>query len=94
MAAALGAAYTLSGRGADAVLLLTQAMEQTIALEMVGLQALCCVSLGEAQVLAGRLETAYALAEWALVLARRHLEWSDEAYALLLLGAIAARAPG
>ena len=37
MAAALGAAYTLAGRVADAVPLLTQAMEQTIATETVGL---------------------------------------------------------
>ena len=34
MAAALGAAYTLAGRIADAVPLLTQAMEQTTATEM------------------------------------------------------------
>ena len=86
----MGAAYTLSGRGADAVLLLTQAMEQTIALEMVGLQALCCVSLGEAQVLAGRPEEAHALAERMLALARGHQERGNEAYALRLLGEIAA----
>ena len=36
MAATLGAAYTLAGRVADAVPLLTQAMEQTIATERVG----------------------------------------------------------
>jgi tetratricopeptide (TPR) repeat protein len=66
MAAALGAAYTLAGRVADAVLLLTQAMEQTTATAMVGFQTLCHLSLGEAQVLAGRLEEAYALAERTL----------------------------
>ena len=48
MAAALGAAYTLSGRVADAVPLLTQAMEQTIATETAGYQALCSLPLGEA----------------------------------------------
>ena len=37
MAAALGAAYTLAGRVADAVPLLTQALEQTTATEMVAL---------------------------------------------------------
>ena len=37
MAAALGAAYTLGGRVADAVPLLTQAMEQTTATDRVGL---------------------------------------------------------
>ena len=39
MAAALGAAYTLVGRIADAMPLLTQAMEQTIATDMVGLSS-------------------------------------------------------
>ena len=46
MAAALGAAYTLGGRVADAVPLLTQAMEQTIATEMVVYQALCRLPWG------------------------------------------------
>ena len=91
MAAALGAAYTLAGRVADAVPLLTQAMEQTTATEMVDLQALCRLSLGEAQLLAGRLEEAHALAERALALARAHQERGHQAYALRLLGDIAAR---
>ena len=91
MAAALGAAYTLGGRVADAVPLLTQAMEQTIATEMVGSQALCRLSLGEAQLLAGRLEEAHALAERALALTCEHQERGHQAYALRLLGDIAAR---
>jgi tetratricopeptide (TPR) repeat protein len=91
VAAALGAAYTLDGRVADAVPLLTQTMEQTTATEIVVFQALCCLSLGEAQLLAGRLEEAYALAERALVLAREHQERGHEAYALRLLGEIAAQ---
>jgi tetratricopeptide (TPR) repeat protein len=90
-AAALGAAYTLGGRIADAVSLLTQAMEQTMATESVRFQAFCCLSLGEAQVLAGRLQEAHALAERALALAREHLERGNQAYALRLLGDIAAR---
>jgi tetratricopeptide (TPR) repeat protein len=90
MAAALGAVYTLSGRVADAVPLLTQAMEQSTAMDVVFLQALCHLSLGEAQVLAGRLEEAHALAERALALANRHQERGNEAYALHLLGEIAA----
>jgi hypothetical protein len=64
MAAALGAAYTLGGRIADAVSLLTQAIEQTMATGTVRFQAFCCLSLGEAQVLASRLEEAHALAVW------------------------------
>jgi class 3 adenylate cyclase/tetratricopeptide (TPR) repeat protein len=91
MAAALGAAYTLSGRVADAVPLLTQALEQTIATEMVVYQAFCSLPLGEAQLLAGRLEEAHALAERTLTLAREHQERGHQAYALRLLGEIAAR---
>jgi tetratricopeptide (TPR) repeat protein len=90
-AAALGAAYTLAGRVADAISLLTQAMEQTMAMAMGGLQALCRLSLGEAYLLAGRLEEAHALTEGTLVLARAHQERGHQAYALHLLGDIAAR---
>jgi class 3 adenylate cyclase/tetratricopeptide (TPR) repeat protein len=90
MAAALGAAYTLDGRGADAVPLLTQATEQATAIENVNNETLCRLSLGEAQLLAGHLEAAHALAEQALALTRRHQERGNEAYALRLLGAIAA----
>ena len=91
MAAPLGAAYTLGGRVADAVPLLTQALEQSTAMEIVPYQALCRLSLGEAQLLAGRLEEAHALAERALTLTRAHQERGHEAYALRLLGDIAAQ---
>jgi tetratricopeptide (TPR) repeat protein len=67
--------------------LLTQAMEQTTG----SFQALCRLSLGEAQLLAGRLEESQVLAEQALALARAHQEQGREAYALRLLGEIAAR---
>jgi tetratricopeptide (TPR) repeat protein len=92
MASTLGAAYTLGRRVADAVLLLTQAMQQPIATEMaVSNQALCRLPLGEAQVLAGHLEEAQALAEGALALARAQQGRGNQAYALRLLGDIAAR---
>jgi tetratricopeptide (TPR) repeat protein len=91
IAAALGAAYTLGGRVADAMPLLTQAMEQATARETVFMQALCSLSLGEAQMLADRLEEAQALAEQALTLAHAHQERGNQAYALRLLGDIAAR---
>jgi tetratricopeptide (TPR) repeat protein len=86
----LGAAYILGGRIADAVPLLTQGMEQTTATEIVSLQALCRLSLGEAQALAGRLEDAHVLAEGALGYARAHQERGRQAYTLRLLGDIAA----
>jgi tetratricopeptide (TPR) repeat protein len=47
--------------------------------------------LGEAQLLAGRLEEAHTLAERVLAHARAHGERGHEAYALRLLGDIAAR---
>jgi tetratricopeptide (TPR) repeat protein len=91
IAVALGTAYTLGGRLGDAVPLLTQAMEQSTAMDVVFLQALCHLSLGEAQALAGRLKEAHTLAECALALANRHQERGHEAYALRLLGDIAAQ---
>jgi class 3 adenylate cyclase/tetratricopeptide (TPR) repeat protein len=90
MAALLGAAYTLAGHVADAVPLLTQAVEQATALEMMVHQALCDLLLAEAQLLAGRREEAHAIAERALAHARAHGERGHEAYALHLLGEIAA----
>jgi tetratricopeptide (TPR) repeat protein len=91
MAAALGAAYTLGGRITEAVSLLTQALEQATAIEIVFMQVLCRLSLGEVQLLAGRLEEAHAVAERALAHARGHQERGHEAYVLRLLGEIAAR---
>jgi tetratricopeptide (TPR) repeat protein len=90
-AAALGAAYTLGGRLADAVALLTQAMTELNAATMVRNQAFCGLSLGEAHLLADCLEEAHALAEQSLALARAHQERGNEAYARRLLGDIAAR---
>jgi class 3 adenylate cyclase/tetratricopeptide (TPR) repeat protein len=89
--ATLGVAYTLSGRVADAVPLLTQAMEQATAMDRAEFQTLCCLFLGEAQALASHLEEAHALAERTLALARERQERGHQAYALRLLGDIAAR---
>jgi tetratricopeptide (TPR) repeat protein len=91
MAPALGAAYTLSGRITDAMSLLTQAMEQATTIESIVHQTPCRLSLGEVQMLAGRLEEAHALVERALALTRAHKERGNEAYALYLLGDIAGR---
>ena len=55
---------------------------------------LCRLALGEAHCLAGRLDEAQVLAEGALALTRMHQGRGNEAYALYLLGNIAAhRAP-
>ena len=55
-------------RGTDAVPLLTQALEQSVATGTAAFQALCRLSLGEAQLLAGRLEEGHTLAERTLAL--------------------------
>ncbi|MGH8070916.1 MAG: tetratricopeptide repeat protein [Candidatus Entotheonellia bacterium] len=86
----LGTAYTLAGRVADAVPLLTQALEQAMATGRVDNQARYRLSLGEVRALAGRLDDAHTLAEGALALTNRHQERGNRAYALRLLGEIAA----
>jgi predicted ATPase len=89
MAAALGTAYTLGGRVADAVPLLMQAIEQITAIETVEGQVQCYLALGEAQLLTGCLEEVHALAERALSYARAHQELGNKAYVFQLLGDIA-----
>jgi tetratricopeptide (TPR) repeat protein len=95
IASALSVAYILAGRVADAVPLFTQAQakEHTTAREgeLVGLQTLYHLSLGEAHLLAGHLKEAHYLAERALALACEHQERGNQAYALRLLGDFAAR---
>jgi tetratricopeptide (TPR) repeat protein len=88
MAASLDAAYSLSGRVADAVQLLTLAVEQTITTATAGFQVYCALSIGKAQLLAGHLEEAHTIAERTLTLAREHHERGHEAHALHLLGAM------
>ncbi len=91
MASALSVAYALDGRVADVVPLLTQALEQmTVTATIIFQEVLCRLCLGEAQLLAGHLEEAHALAERALTRAREHQERGNQAYALRLLGDIAA----
>jgi tetratricopeptide (TPR) repeat protein len=88
-ATTLGAAYTMAGRFDDAVALLTQALEHATAMAR-DPQVHLRLCLGEAQRRAGRLEDAQALAEQALALARERQERGNGAYALRLLGDIAA----
>jgi len=64
---------------------------QTIPTESRGHQVPCSLSLGEAQLLDGRLEEAHALAEHTLAHAYEHHERGHQAYALRLLGDIVAR---
>src|SRR5262249_37571424 len=83
--------YTLAGRVADALPVLTQAMAQTTATERVDFQARCRLPLGEVQLVAGHLEEAQTLATQALTHARAHQERGHQAYAQRLYGDIAIR---
>src|SRR4029453_11364157 len=71
--------------------LLAQAIEQSAALGRWVHHALFVATLGEVLLLAGRLEEAHYHAGQALDLARMHKERGHEAYALRLLGKVAAR---
>jgi class 3 adenylate cyclase/tetratricopeptide (TPR) repeat protein len=87
-AAALGYAYALAGRMTEALPLLEQ-VQQTAALPS-PLSALVVVWLGEIALHTGRLASVHALAEQALKLAQDRQERGNHAWALRLLGTLAA----
>ncbi|MBI4637541.1 MAG: tetratricopeptide repeat protein, partial [Candidatus Rokubacteria bacterium] len=86
----LGCAYALSGRMAEALPLLEQAVEQAASLFQ-GWQSPVIISLGQGYLLAGRVEDAMRLAANVLELTRERKERGSEAQALRLLGEIASR---
>jgi class 3 adenylate cyclase/tetratricopeptide (TPR) repeat protein len=90
LAPALGAAYVLCGRVDEAVRLLERVVEQTTSSGRLSGQPPLLFTLGEAQLRAGRLEAARTLAVRALEQARTCQERGHEAYALRLLGEVAA----
>jgi tetratricopeptide (TPR) repeat protein len=90
LAPALGTAYVLCGRVDEAVRLLERALEQATSSSTTPVRMLQLAILGEAHLHAGRLEEAQTLASRALEYFRAHQERGREAYALRLLGAIAA----
>jgi len=81
----LGLAYALAGRGAEALPLFEQVVEQAAADTQGGTALL----KGEGYLLAGHLEEARPLAERALALSRTHKARGNEAWSLRLLGEIA-----
>ena len=89
-AAALGCAYACAGRVAEALPLLEQAEQRGAAMGTMGGQSLRVGYVSEAYLLAGRMQEAVQLAGRALDLARAHKERGHEAWALRLLGEIAA----
>jgi tetratricopeptide (TPR) repeat protein len=90
VASTLGYAYALSARLAEALPLLEWAVEQSAAMKLMNHHPLLMAYLGEAYLLAGRLEDAHQLAGQALQLCCDLKQQGYEAYALRLLGDIAA----
>ena len=93
VAAPLGVAYARSGRVAEGLPLLEQAVEQQAAMRAMGFQALWVTHLSEAYLLAGRRGRGHA-ARPAGVGARPHRtrNAAHQAWALRLLGEVAAHA--
>jgi class 3 adenylate cyclase/tetratricopeptide (TPR) repeat protein len=89
-ASALGCAYACAGRVTEALPLLEQAEQRGTAMETMGGQSLRVGYVSEAYLLAGRMQEAVQLAGRALDLSRAHKERGHEAWALRLLGEIAA----
>ncbi|MGH7322120.1 MAG: AAA family ATPase [Candidatus Rokuibacteriota bacterium] len=85
VAAPLGLAYARSGRAAEALPLLEQAVEQAAAMKLMANQSLRVTWLGEAHALAGRLDAATEHARRALALSHGPGERGHQAYALRLL---------
>jgi tetratricopeptide (TPR) repeat protein len=89
-ASALGCAYAFAGRVAEALALLEQAEQSGAAMGTMDGQSLRVGYVSEAYLLASRMQEAVHLARRALGLARDHKERGHEAWALRLLGEIAA----
>jgi tetratricopeptide (TPR) repeat protein len=90
-AALLGYAYALAGRVAEALPLLAQVLEDADRSGFIYSYALWVAWLSEAYLLAGRKEDALVLAHQALERSRAQKERGHQAYALRLLGEIAAQ---
>jgi tetratricopeptide (TPR) repeat protein len=84
----LGTAFALSGRLADALPLLEQAVERAAAMRQTFGHSLWAAGLSEAYLLAGRREEAVPLAQRSLERFRAHQERGNQAWALRLLGEI------
>ena len=88
--ALLGYGYALNGRLSEALPLLEQAVEQSARMHQMAYYPLWMAHLSEVYLLAGRLEEARQRAGQALTLSRDYKQRGHEAYALRLLGEIAA----
>jgi tetratricopeptide (TPR) repeat protein len=90
LASALGYAYALSDRIGEALPLFEKAVELDALMGVTGGSGLLLTWQSEAHLFLGRADHAVQLLGRALKLSREHRERGDEAWALRLLGAIAA----
>jgi class 3 adenylate cyclase/tetratricopeptide (TPR) repeat protein len=88
----LGYASALAGRTSESLPLLEEGVARGAAMQIHFAQSMRCTLLGEGYLLAGRHTDARERAAEALDLSRRHKERGNEAWALRLLGEIAAHA--
>jgi class 3 adenylate cyclase/tetratricopeptide (TPR) repeat protein len=88
---ALGSAYALMGRAAEGTALLQEALVLSESIHLRVAESSSHVLLGEAHLLAGRPDDAFVSGSRALAMARGRGQRGDEAAALHLLGAVAAR---
>jgi class 3 adenylate cyclase/tetratricopeptide (TPR) repeat protein len=90
-ASLLGSAYALSGRFAEALPLLEEAVQRATSMSLRMTQGLLVTRLAEGYLLAGKREEAQRLAPRGLELSREFKDLGHEAYALRLLGDVAAQ---
>ena len=90
-AAALGLAYALSGRIAEALPLLEQGLERAVSMRSLRSYAEFAAWLAEAHRLAGRLDDALEVARRAFEFARERKAQGQQAWALRVLGEIASQ---
>jgi tetratricopeptide (TPR) repeat protein len=90
VASPLGLAYAFAGRLDRALPLLEDAMQVAVAGGRVCHQSLCLAHLGQGYLLARRIDDAITVSQRALDLAVKHKERGNQAWALRLLGEVAA----
>jgi tetratricopeptide (TPR) repeat protein len=88
VASALGAAFALAGRSAEALPLLEQAIERALSGRLRVFLPRWTIHLGEGYLFAGRIEAATTEARRALTLSRDNKQRGMEAWTLRLLGEI------
>jgi tetratricopeptide (TPR) repeat protein len=93
VASYLGTAYAQAGRLAEALPLLEQAQQQGASIRLGDRQTLRMLLLSTGYLHAGRHQDALPLAQDAIAIARERQERGVEAYALHVLGALAACGP-